>query len=42
MESDYRFAALSNQDELLHRITVLEQELSEKTGEKIVLIAYTK
>lgn len=40
MESSFKFADLNNDKKIMDMITVLEDELTKKTGKKIVLIAY--
>jgi hypothetical protein len=41
MENNYKFAQMTNKEELLQQITNLEKELTKKIGNDIVLIAYT-
>lgn len=41
MDNNYKFAQMTNKEELLQQITNLEKELSRKIGNDIVLIAYT-
>jgi hypothetical protein len=40
MDSKAKLADVANDKSALDKITLLEKELSEKTGKKIVLIAY--
>lgn len=40
MENKFKVADLNNDKKVMEKITLLEQELTQKTGRKIVLIAY--
>jgi hypothetical protein len=42
MENAFKVANLDNDKQVIEKITVLENELTVKTGKKIVLIAYDK
>jgi len=40
MESSFKFADFKNDKKVLDKITLMESELSEETGKKVILIAY--
>ncbi len=40
MENRFKVADLNNDKQIMEKIASLEQELTQKTGRKIVLIAY--
>ena len=40
MENRFKVADLNNDKQVMEKITLLEKELTQKTGKKIVLIAY--
>lgn len=42
MDNSYTFAAINGKEELLSEITKLERDIASKTGQDIILIAYTK
>ncbi len=42
MEEKYKVAELNNDKRAMEKISLLEQELSEKTGKKIVLVAFDR
>jgi len=42
MENNFRLAGLLDRDEVIRQISNYEKELSNRTGEDIVLIAYTR
>lgn len=41
MENSARYADLKNDKNIIDKIAVLEKELSEKIGKKIILVAYS-
>lgn len=42
MDNNYNLISLANQDEVIHDITRYENELKQKVGQDVVLIAYAK
>ncbi|MCR4436930.1 MAG: hypothetical protein QHH06_12405 [Clostridiales bacterium] len=42
MNDNYRLASLAKQDDLINEISRYENELTKRTGQDIVLIAYSK
>jgi hypothetical protein len=40
MDSSFKFADLNNDKHVMDMISVLEKELTEKTGKKIILVAF--
>ena len=40
MENRFKVADLNNDKQVMEKISLLEKELTQKTGKKIVLIAY--
>lgn len=40
METSNRFADFKNDKTILDKITLMEKELSEKSGKNVVLVAY--
>jgi len=42
MDNNYNLISLANQDDVIHDITRYENELKQKVGQDVVLIAYSR